>query len=155
MAGHRELGVHSGVVSDVLVDLVEKGVVTNAHKGCDAGRTVTGGLFGTGRLRDFAARAGNVDMRNADYTHDIAVTGAIQRFFTINSAIEIDLTGQVCADSIGTYQYSGVGGQMDFMRGAALSEGGKPIIAMASVTKKGESKIVPVLKEGASVMMSR
>ena len=98
LSGHRELGVHSGVVSDVLVDLVERGVVTNAHKGRDPGLTVTGGLFGTQRLRDFAERSGTVDMRSADYTHNIAVTSALARFHTINSAIEVDLSGQANAE---------------------------------------------------------
>jgi acyl-CoA hydrolase len=137
-SGHRELGVHSGVVSDVLVDLVEQGVVTNAHKGRDVGRTVTGGLFGTRRLRDFAARRGMIDMRNADYTHDIAVTGTIQRFFTINSAIEIDLTGQVNSEMAAGRYLGAVGGQVDYVRAGVASPGGRSIIAFPSTTPDGK-----------------
>lgn len=91
----------------------------------------------------------------ADYVNDTRVIRANPKVVAINSAIEIDLTGQVCADSIGTYQFSGVGGQMDFIRGASLSDGGKPIIALSSATKKGESKIVPFLKQGAGVVSTR
>lgn len=146
LIGHSELGVHSGVVSDVLVDLVEQGVVTNAHKGCDAGKTVTGGLFGTQRLRDFAVQSGLIDMRNADYTHSIAVTGAISQFHTINSAIEIDLTGQVNSEVASGRYLGAVGGQVDFVRAGVASPGGRSIIAFPSATPDGKhSRIVASL----------
>jgi len=146
LSAHRELGVHSGVVSDVLVDLVEQGVVTNAHKGCDAGRTVTGGLFGTQRLRDFAERSGLVHMRSANYTHDIRVAGAIRAFHTINSAIEIDLSGQVNSEVAAGRYLGAVGGQVDFVRAGVASPGGRSIIAFPSRTPDGKhSRIVATL----------
>jgi acetyl-CoA hydrolase len=117
----RELGVHSGVVSDALVDLVERGIVTNAHKGRDHGRTVTGGLFGTQRLRDFAERSGAIDMRSADYTHDLAVMSHLANFHTINSAIEVDLSGQANSEIAGGRYLGAVGGQLDFVRGGVAS----------------------------------
>ena len=144
--GHRQLGVHSGVVSDVLVDLVERGVVTNSHKGCDAGRTVTGGLFGTQRLRDFAVRSGLIDMRSADYTHNLAVTAALSQFHTINSAIEIALSGQVNSEVAGGRYLGAVGGQVDFVRAGVASKGGRSIIAFPSATPDGKhSRIVASL----------
>lgn len=143
---HRGLGVHSGVVSDVLVDLVERGVVTNAHKSRDAGRTVTGGLFGTQRLRDFAASSGLIDLRSADYTHQLAVTASLSRFHTINSAIEIDLTGQVNSEVAGGRYLGAVGGQVDFVRAGVASAGGLSIIAFPSATPDGKhSRIVASL----------
>ncbi|MFO1310691.1 MAG: acetyl-CoA hydrolase/transferase C-terminal domain-containing protein [Burkholderiales bacterium] len=146
LAGHRELGVHSGVVSDVLVDLAERGVVTNAHKGRDPGRTVTGGLFGTGRLRDFAERSGTVDLRSAEYTHAIGVMASLARFHTINSAVEIDLTGQVNSEVAGGRYLGAVGGQLDFVRGGVASPGGRSIIALPSATPDGRlSRIVASL----------
>lgn len=146
LSGHRELGVHSGVVSDVLVELVEKGVVTNGHKGADAGRTVTGGLFGTQRLRDFAVRTGSIEMRSADYTHDIRVTGALANFHTINSAIEIDLTGQVNSEVAAGRYLGAVGGQVDYVRAGVMSPGGRSIIAFPSATPDGKhSRIVASL----------
>jgi acetyl-CoA hydrolase len=146
LGGHRGLGVHSGVVSDVLVDLVERGVVTNAHKGRDAGRTVTGGLFGTQRLRDFAASSGLIDMRCADYTHQLAVTASLSKFHTINSAIEIDLTGQVNSEVAGGRYLGAVGGQVDFVRAGVASAGGRSIIAFPSATPDGKhSRIVASL----------
>jgi acyl-CoA hydrolase len=146
LAGHKELGVHSGVVSDVLVDLVEHGVVTNAHKGRDAGRTVTGGLFGTQRLRDFAARSGLVELRNAEYTHNLSVAASLSRFHTINSAIEIDLTGQANAEVAAGRYLGAVGGQVDFVRAGVASAGGRSIIAFPSTTPDGKhSRIVASL----------
>ncbi|WP_250527370.1 acetyl-CoA hydrolase/transferase C-terminal domain-containing protein [Caballeronia sp. GAWG2-1] len=134
---HRELGVHSGVVSDALVDLVERGVVTNAFKGRDAGKTVTGGLFGTRRLRDFAQSSGLIDMRSVEYTHNLAVTAAMPNFYTINSAIEIDLTGQVNSELAGDRYLGAVGGQIDFVRAGVASAGGHSIIAVPSTTADG------------------
>lgn len=146
LASHRELGVHSGVVSDVLVDLVERGVVTNAHKGLDAGRTVTGGLFGTQRLRDFALRSGMVELRSVEYTHNLAVTARLARFHTINSAIEIDLSGQANAEVAAGRYLGAVGGQVDFVRAGVASAGGRSIIAFPSTTPDGKhSRIVASL----------
>lgn len=146
LSDHRELGVHSGVVPDVLVDLVERGVVTNAHKGRDAGRTVTGGLFGTQRLRDFAVRSGLVDMRSADYTHQLPTLAGLANFHAINSGIEIDLWGQVNAEVAGGRYLGAVGGYLDFVRGGLASPGGRSIIAFPSGTPDGRhSRIVASL----------
>jgi len=146
LTSHRELGVHSGVVSDVLVDLVERGIVTNAHKGRDAGRTVTGGLFGTQRLRDFAVSSGLIEMRSADYTHNMAVMAGLSQFYTINSGIEIDLSGQVNAEVAGGRYLGAVGGYVDYIRGGPASIGGRSIIAFPSATPDGKhSRIVTSL----------
>jgi len=143
---HHDLGVHSGVVSDVLVTMVDKGVVTNAHKGLDAGMTVTGGLFGTRRLRDFAQEKGLVSLRSADYTHSLATASALKRFHTINSAIEIDLTGQVNAEVAGNRYLGALGGHADFVRAGTLSPGGRSIIAIPSTTADGkQSRVVASL----------
>lgn len=143
LSGHRELGMHSGVVSDALVGLVERGIVTNAHKGRDAGKTVTGGLFGTQRLREFAQASGSIEMRSADYTHSLSVTASIPNFYTINSAIEIDLTGQVNAEIASGRYLGAVGGQVDFVRAGVASDGGSSIIAFPSSTPDGKhSRIV-------------
>ena len=155
LANHRELGVHSGVVSDALADLVERGVVTNAHKGRDAGRTVTGGLFGTQRLRDFAERGGAVDMRSADYTHNVAVMSALANFHTINSAIEIDLSGQANAEIAGGRYLGAVGGQLDFVRGGVASSGGKSIIAFPSTTPDGRHSRIVASLDGRPVTTPR
>ena len=146
LCDHRDLGVHSGVVSDVLVDLVECGVVTNAHKGRDAGITVTGGLLGTARLRDFAERSGLIAMRNAEYTHHLSVAATLHRFHTINSAIEIDLSGQVNSEVAGGRYLGAVGGQVDFVRAGMASPEGHSIFAFPSTTPDGRhSRIVASL----------
>ncbi len=155
LSNHKDLGIHTEMFSDGVMELAEKGVITNRYKKKHKGKIATSFAIGSRKLYDYVDDNPQFVFLEASYVNDGHVIRANPRVAAINSAIELDLTGQVCADSIGTYQYSGVGGQMDFMRGAALSEGGKPIIAMASVTKKGESKIVPVLKEGASVVTSR
>ena len=155
LAGHRELGVHSGVVSDVLVDLVEGGVVTNAHKGRDAGKTVTGGLFGTQRLRDFAVRTGLVDMRSAEYTHNLAVSATLSQFHTINSVIEIDLTGQANAEVAGGRYLGAVGGQIDFVRAGVLSPGGRSIIAFPSTTPDAKHSRIVASLSGRPVTTAR
>lgn len=143
---HRGLGLHSGVVSDAVIALIERGVVTNAHKGCDTGRTVTGGLFGTGRLRSFAENSGLFDMRSADYTHQAGVMAGLSKFHTINSGIEIDLSGQVNAEVAGGRYLGAVGGYVDFVRGGAASPGGRSIIAFPSTTPDGRhSRIVVTL----------
>ena len=152
---HKDLGIHTEMFSDGVIPLVEKGVITNKYKKKHRGKIATGFAIGTRKLYDFVDDNPQVVFLDIDYVNDTKVIRANPKAVAINSAIEIDLTGQVCADSIGTYQYSGVGGQMDFMRGAALSEGGKPIIAMNSITKKGESKIVPFLKNGAGIVTTR
>lgn len=155
LKSHKDLGIHTEMFSDGVINLVENGVITNKFKKKHRGKIVTGFAIGTRKLYDFIDDNPQVVFLEIDYVNDTKVIRANPKAVSINSAIEIDLTGQVCADSIGTYQYSGVGGQIDFMRGAALSDGGKPIIALPSTTKSGESKIVPFLKEGAGVVTTR
>jgi len=152
---HKGLGVHTEMFSDGLVPLVEKGVVTNEYKKVRPGKIVSSFILGTRKVYDFADNNPYVSCMDVAFVNDSDVIRRNPKVVAINSAIEIDLTGQICADSIGTYQYSGIGGQMDFMRGASLSEGGKPIIAMPSTTKKGVSRIVPFLKQGAGVVTTR
>lgn len=155
LEGHKELGIHTEMFSDGLIPLIEKGIVTNEHKQVRPGKTVTAFTIGTKRVYDFVNDNPAISFMNVAFVNDTSVIRRNPKVVAINSAIEIDITGQVCADSIGTYQYSGIGGQMDFMRGAALSEGGKPIIALPSVTAKGISRIVPSLKTGAGVVTTR
>ena len=152
---HKELGIHSEMFSDGILPLVEKGVITNEHKVRQRGKIVSAFVIGTRKIYDFIDNNPSVLCMEVDYVNDSDIIRRNPKVVSINSAIEIDITGQVCADSIGTYQYSGIGGQMDFMRGAALSEGGKPIIAIQSTTKKGLSRIVPMLKPGAGVVTTR
>jgi acyl-CoA hydrolase len=154
--GHcKDLGVHTEMFSDGVIDLVKNGVITNAYKKKHRGKVVSAFAIGTDKLYHFIDDNPGFAFLEADYVNDTRVIRANQKVVAINSAIEIDITGQVCADSIGTYQFSGVGGQMDFIRGASLSDGGKPIITLASSTKNGESKIVPFLKQGAGVVSTR
>ncbi|MEK7225476.1 MAG: acetyl-CoA hydrolase/transferase C-terminal domain-containing protein, partial [Bacteroidota bacterium] len=141
---HKDLGVHTEMCSDGIIDLFEKDVINNKYKQIHPNKTVTGFALGTKRLYDYVNDNPAFQFLDIDYVNDPHVIRRNNRMVAINSAIEIDITGQVCADSIGTYQYSGVGGQMDFMRGAALSRGGKPIIALPSRTAKGASRIVSV-----------
>jgi acyl-CoA hydrolase len=155
LANHKDLGIHTEMFSDGVIPLVEKGIITNKHKKTDCGKIVSAFVLGTRKVYDFVDNNPYVNCMNVAYVNDVSTIRKNPKVVAINSAIEIDITGQVCADSIGTYQYSGIGGQMDFMRGAALSEGGKPIIAMPSVTDKGISRIVPHLKEGAGVVTTR
>jgi acyl-CoA hydrolase len=155
LGDHKGLGIHTEMFSDGVVPLVEKGVVTNEHKKVEPGKIVTTFVLGTRKVYDFVDDNPFVAFRDVSWVNDTAVIRKNKKVVAINSAIQIDLTGQVCADSIGTYQYSGIGGQMDFMRGASLSEGGKPIIAMPSTTRKGISRIVPVLNTGAGVVTTR
>jgi acyl-CoA hydrolase len=152
---HQNLGVHTEMFSDGLVPLVQKGVVNNEHKKILRGKTVTSFVAGTRKVYDFVDNNPSMSFMNVSFANDATVIRQNPKVVAINSAIEIDLTGQICADSIGTYQFSGIGGQMDFMRGAALSEGGKPIIALPSVTNKGVSRITPMLKQGAGVVTTR
>lgn len=156
LADRKDLGIHSEVVSDGILDLVERGVITGARKTVNRGKIVVAFLNGTQRLYDFAHDNPMVEMRPVDYTNDTRVILRQNDMIAVNSALEIDLTGQVCAESIGPKIYSGVGGQMDFLRGAALSRGGKPIIALASTAKSNSiSRIVPTLQRGAGVTTSR
>jgi 4-hydroxybutyrate CoA-transferase len=152
---HRELGIHTEMFSDGAIDLIEEGIITGARKSTHPGKVVASFVMGTRRLYDFVDDNPLVALLDAAYVNDTAVIRRNPRTTAINSAVEVDLTGQVCADSIGTRQYSGVGGQMDFIRGASLSEGGKPIIALPSTTSAGESRIVPFLKPGAGVVTTR
>jgi acyl-CoA hydrolase len=152
---HRRLGIHSEMFADGVVELVERGVVTGEEKRIHPGKVVGTFAMGTRRLYDFIDDNPQVVMLDVAYVNDTAVIRRNPKVAAINSAIEVDLTGQVCADSIGTRMYSGVGGQMDFIRGAALSPGGKPIIALPSTTSRGDSRIVPYLKEGAGVVTTR
>ena len=152
---HKNLGVHTEMCSDGIIHLIEKDVVNNARKKIHPNKTETGFAIGTKKLYDYVNDNPAFAFLDIDYVNDPNVIRRNPKVVAINSAIEVDLTGQVCADSIGTYQYSGIGGQMDFMRGAALSEGGKPIIALTSRTKKGINRIVPFLKEGAGVVTTR
>lgn len=152
---HKDLGVHTEMLSDGVIDLIKNDVINNKYKGTHANRTITSFCFGTRRLYDFVddnPAVAFMDVQHVNFPINIMKN---KKMHAINSAIEIDLTGQVCADSIGTYQFSGIGGQMDFMRGAALSEGGKPIMALSSRTKKGVPRIVPFLKQGAGVVTTR
>ncbi len=155
LINHKGLGIHTEMFSDGILPLIEKGVITGENKEIKTGKLVTCFAVGSPKLYDFVDDNPLVHFKEAAYTNDTAIIRRNPKVTAINSAIEIDLTGQVCADTIGKIQYSGVGGQMDFIRGAALSEGGKAIIAMPSVTNKGISKIVPYLKEGAGVTTTR
>lgn len=146
LGGHRDLGLHSGVISDAAVDLLEHGVITNRFKGIDEGRSVTGGLFGTERLFEWADRNPAIALRRAAYTHAVATLARINSLHTVNSALAVDLSGQVNAEMAGSRYIGGVGGQVDFVRGGRLSPGGRSIIALASMTPDGKhSKIVASL----------
>ena len=152
----RDLGIHTEMFTDAVVDLVEAGVITGARKERNPGKLVTAFLMGTKRLYDFVHDNPMVEMRPVDFTNDTHVIRGFSRMTAINSAIEIDLTGQVVADSIGPRMYSGIGGQMDFMRGAGLATEGRAIIALPSTAAGGAaSRIVPFLQEGAGVITTR
>jgi 4-hydroxybutyrate CoA-transferase len=155
MENHKELGVHTELFSDGVMKLFEKGVITNEHKVRHRHHIITGFIAGSQRLYDWVDDNPIIRVKDIQYVNDTAIIRQNPKVTAINSAIEIDLTGQVCADSIGTSIFSGVGGQMDFIRGAALSKGGKPIIALPSVTRKGISRIESVLKPGAGVVTTR
>ena len=152
---HKNLGIHTEMFSDGVLPLLESGAINGKEKAVKRGKIVSCFAVGSKKLYDFIDDNPICDFRDAAYTNDTARIRRNPKVTAINSAIEIDLTGQVCADTIGGYQFSGVGGQMDFIRGASLSPGGKPIIAMSSTTTKGISKIVPYLKEGAGVTTTR
>nr|WP_246175066.1 acetyl-CoA hydrolase/transferase C-terminal domain-containing protein [Tenacibaculum aiptasiae] len=155
LTNHKRLGIHTEMFSDGILPLVEKGIITGEEKEIKTGKIVTCFAVGSQKLYDFIDDNPLVHFKEAGYTNDTSLIKLNPKVTAINSAIEIDLTGQVCADTIGKYQYSGVGGQMDFIRGASLSKEGKAIIAMPSMTPKGISKITPFLKEGAGVTTTR
>ncbi len=155
LGNHKDLGVHSEMFADGILPLVEKGVVNGKNKKVDKGRLVATFLMGSKKLYDFVDNNPGVAMQDVKYTNRVNIIAKNPKVTAINSALQIDITGQVCADSIGTIHYSGVGGQIDFLRGASLSQGGKPILAMPSITNKGVSKIAPVLTPGAGVVSTR
>jgi len=155
LTNHKNLGLHTEMFSDGVIPLILNGTINNSHKKIVKGYNVTSFILGTRKLYDFVDDNPIIKSLDINYVNDPRVLSLNPKVAAINSAIEIDITGQVCSDSIGTYQYSGIGGQMDFIRGAALSEGGKPIIAIPSVTNKGVSRIVPLLKQGAGVVTTR
>ncbi len=155
LGNHKNLGVHTEMFSDGVIPLIESGVVNNEKKKVLRGKTVTSFVAGTKKVYDFVHNNPSMSFMNVSFVNDSGTIRQNPKVVAINSALEVDLTGQICSDSIGTYQYSGIGGQMDFMRGAALSKGGKPIIAIPSVTNKGISRITPFLKQGAGVVTTR
>lgn len=159
LTSHRDLGVHTELFSDGVIDLVNRGVITGERKTLHAGKIVAGFLLGSQRLYDFVHDNPVVELHPTDYVNDPFIIAQNERQVAINSAIEVDLTGQVAADSIGTRLYSGVGGQVDFIYGAARSKGGVPIIALPSTLNKTAvpplTRIVPLLKPGAGVTTSR
>jgi 4-hydroxybutyrate CoA-transferase len=155
LSGHRRLGIHTEMFSDGIIELVEKGAITGEMKKKRKNKIVSSFMIGSEKLYRFVHNNPLIEMLDIGYVNDTHVIRQNPKVVAINSALEIDLTGQVCADSIGPKLYSGVGGQMDFMRGASLSQGGKPIIAMRSTTSRGDSKIVPWLQKGAGVVTTR
>ena len=155
LGGHKDLGVHTEMFADGVLNLVEQGVITGANKVTDRGKLVSTFLMGSQKVYDFIDDNPMVAMMDVGYTNDPFVISRNPKMTAINSAVQIDLTGQVCADSIGTRFYSGVGGQVDFVYGASLAPQGKAIIAMPSCTNKGGSKIAPTIIEGGGVVTTR
>ena len=155
LGNHKNLGVHTEMFADGTLELVEKGVINGSNKVTDRGKLVSTFLMGSQKVYDFIDDNPMVAMMDVGYTNDPYVIAKNPKMTAINSALQIDLTGQVCADSIGLKFYSGVGGQMDFIYGASLAPQGKAIIAMPSTTNKGGSKISPVITEGGGVVTSR
>jgi acyl-CoA hydrolase len=152
----RDLGIHSEMCSDGVIPLIEAGVINGERKTLHRGKVVVGFVLGTEKLFRFIHENPIFELHPTQYTNDPFVIAQNERMVAINSAIQVDLTGQVCADSIGTQPYSGFGGQLDFMRGAARSKEGKPIIALPSTAKDGTvSRIAPVLDPGAGVVTTR
>lgn len=156
LRGKRDLGVHSEMFSDGLLDLIDGGIVTGERKTFHPGKVVAGFVLGSRRLYDHVHDNAQIELHPTDYVNNPFNIARNDRMVAINSALQIDLTGQVCADSRGTQIYSGFGGQVDFMRGAAMSRGGKPITALPATARGGTvSRIVPVLSEGAGVVTTR
>ncbi len=155
LTNHKDLGVHTEMFSDGILELVERGIVTGVNKALDKYKMVSTFVMGSQKTYDFLHNNPRVLMKDVAYTNDPFVIAQQPKMVSINSALQVDITGQVCADSLGTKFYSGVGGQIDFIYGASRSKGGKAIIAMPSVTAKGVSKIAPTLAEGAGVVTTR
>ncbi len=155
LSNHKDLGLHTEMFSDGVIDLILNDVINGNYKGINRGRALATFLMGSKRLYDYVDDNPFIEMRASDYVNNVSIIQQNKKMVAINSAIEVDVTGQVCADSIGAKMYSGVGGQMDFIRAASLSEGGKAIIALPSITNKGISRIVPSLKPGAGVVTTR
>jgi len=156
MFDRRDLGVHTEMVSDSIIEAIEAGVVTGSKKTLHTGKIIATFYLGTKKIYEFIDNNPVFETHPCDYTNHPYIIGQNEKMVAINSAIEVDLTGQVCSDSIGTRIYSGFGGQLDFIRGAAQSKGGKPIIALPSTAKGGKlSKIVPTLQVGAGVVTTR
>lgn len=155
LGNHKDLGIHTEMFSDGIISLYEKGVINGRFKKKHPRKIVSSFVIGTKKIYDFINDNTEVLLLDCSYTNNPTIISANPKVVAVNSAIEIDLSGQVCSDSIGSRIYSGVGGQMDFIRGAAISAGGKPIIALPAKTSKGESKIVPFLKPGAGVVTTR
>lgn len=155
LGGHKDLGIHTEMFADGVLGLIKSGVITGRNKKIDQGKIVASFLLGSSEVYSFIDRNPDVLMREIGYVNDPWNISRNPRVTSINSATEVDLTGQVCADSIGTRIFSGTGGQLDFVRGAAMSEEGVSMIALASRTKKGKSKIVPTLAPGAGVVTPR
>ena len=155
LEGHRNLGLHTEMFADGLLRLIKKGVINGAEKQIDRGKVAASFLLGSKDVYSFIDHNPDVLMRHIEYINDVRVISSNRKATAINSAIEVDLTGQICADSIGIRMFSGTGGQLDFVRGATLSEGGKSITAFASRTKKGRSKIVPLIQPGGGIVTPR
>ena len=155
LGGHKNLGVHTEMFSDGIIPLIENGIINNKFKKKHPGKVVSGFCLGSRTLYDYVDDNPMFAFLDIDYVNNVSVIKQNPKVVAINSAIEIDITGQVCSDSIGTHLFSGVGGQMDFIRGAALSEQGKPILALPSRTGKGIPRIVPFLNQGAGVVTTR
>lgn len=156
LTGRRDLGVQSELVSDSVIPLIEAGVINGSQKSIHRGKIVLSFVLGSKKLFDFVNNNPMFEFHPSKYTNDPWIIAQNHKMVAINSAIQVDITGQVCADSIGTYFYSGIGGQVDFIRGAARSKGGKPIIAIQATAKNGTiSRIVPMLDPGAGVVTSR
>lgn len=156
LKGKKDLGIHTEMVSDGVMRAIEDGIVTNAYKSLHPGKVIATFLLGSERLYEYSHNNPLFELHQVDYTNDPFVVSRNDNMISINSALEVDLTGQVCSDSIGYSIYSGFGGQVDFTRGAARAKGGKPIIALSSTAKNGQlSRIVPHLNEGAGVVTSR
>lgn len=155
LGNHKNLGIHTEMFADGVLPLVESGVINGCEKKLDPGKIVSTFLMGSQDIYDFIDDNPMVAMMDVGYTNDPYIISQNPKVTAINSALQVDITGQVCADSLGTKFYSGVGGQIDFTYGASLSKGGKAIIAMPSVTNKGVSKIAPTLAEGAGVVTTR
>ncbi|MBO7604296.1 MAG: acetyl-CoA hydrolase/transferase family protein [Bacteroidales bacterium] len=155
LGGHKNLGLHTEMFADGLLRLIKQGVINGAEKQIDRGKVAASFLLGSKEVYSFIDHNPDVLMRHIEYINDVRIISSNRKATAINSAIEVDLTGQICADSIGTRMFSGTGGQLDFVRGASLSEGGKSITVFASRTKKGRSKIVPLIHPGGGIVTPR